>query len=107
MAIGKETHLPDKGLDATGTTVGLVKGNLANNLATVIPAIILSDGMSCDGGSVSAVDILAELLDLLDLGRQALGESLLQGLMGSVSISIELDKLDQSRQQHTLTLAEE
>jgi hypothetical protein len=29
---------------------------------------------------MGAVDILAELLDLLDLGGQALGESLLQGL---------------------------
>jgi hypothetical protein len=31
---------------------------------------------------MGAVDILAELLDLLDLGGQAVGESLLQGLFG-------------------------
>lgn len=30
--------------------------------------------------TMSAVDILAELLDLLDLGGKAVGESLLQGL---------------------------
>lgn len=46
----KETHLPNKGLDTAGTTVGLVEGNLTNNLATELPAIILSDEMLCDGG---------------------------------------------------------
>jgi hypothetical protein len=44
----KGTHLPDKGLDTTGTTVGLVEGNLTNDLATELPAIILSDEMFCD-----------------------------------------------------------
>jgi hypothetical protein len=32
-------------------------------------------------GTRGAVDILAELLDLLDLGGQAVGEGLLQGLL--------------------------
>jgi len=51
--------LPDKGLDATGTTVDLVEGDLANNLGTVL---------------------LLEGLDLLDLLGQAGGEGLLEGL---------------------------
>ena len=30
--------LPDEGLDATGTTIDLVKSNLVNNLGTVLPS---------------------------------------------------------------------
>jgi hypothetical protein len=51
--------LPDEGLDATGTTVDLVEGDLANNLGTVL---------------------LLELLDLLNLLGQAGSEGLLEGL---------------------------
>lgn len=36
------TYLPDEGLDTTGTTVGLVEGNLTNDLGTVLPANISS-----------------------------------------------------------------
>lgn len=76
------TYLPDEGLDTTGTTVGLVEGNLTNDLGTVLPAIIsLSEKISLVGRNWGRVDILAELLDLLDLGGQAVGESLLQGLL--------------------------
>ena len=42
------------------------------------------------GPEGGANDILAELLDLLDLGGEAVGESLLEGLFQWVSISIEL-----------------
>lgn len=42
-----ETHLPNKGLDATSTTVGLVEGNLTNDLVTELPVIISLDKMSC------------------------------------------------------------
>lgn len=41
------------------------------------------------GPEGGANDILAELLDLLDLGGEAIGEGLLEGLFKSVSISIE------------------
>ena len=51
--------LPDEGLDATGTTVDLVEGDLANDLGTVL---------------------LLELLDLLDLLGEAGLEGLLEGL---------------------------
>jgi hypothetical protein len=34
----KITNLPDKGLDTTGTTVDLVKGDLSNDLGTVLPS---------------------------------------------------------------------
>lgn len=34
------TYLPDEGLDTTGTTVGLVEGNLTNDLVTVLPKTI-------------------------------------------------------------------
>lgn len=39
-----------------------------------------------------AVDILAELLDLLDLGGQGVGKGVLEGLSGHVSKSIELPR---------------
>lgn len=45
----EETHLPDEGLDTTGTTVSLVEGNLTNDLATELPAIMLSDEMFWNG----------------------------------------------------------
>jgi hypothetical protein len=32
-------YLPDKGLDATGTTVDLVEGDLANDLVAVLPVM--------------------------------------------------------------------
>lgn len=51
--------LPDERLDATGTTVDLVEGDLANDLVTVL---------------------LLEGLDLLDLLREAGSEGLLEGL---------------------------
>lgn len=51
--------LPDEGLDATGTTVDLVEGDLANDLGTVL---------------------LLEGLDLLDLLGEAGSEGLLEGL---------------------------
>jgi hypothetical protein len=51
--------LPDEGLDATGTTVDLVEGDLADNLGTVL---------------------LLEGLDLLDLLGEAGSEGLLEGL---------------------------
>ena len=38
-ANGKSTHLPDEGLDATGTTVDLVEGDLANDLVAVLPVM--------------------------------------------------------------------
>lgn len=34
-----KSYLPDKGLDTTGTTVDLVKSNLANDLGAVVPTI--------------------------------------------------------------------
>jgi hypothetical protein len=40
-------YLPNKGLDATGTAVDLVEGDLANDLAAVI-SVILS--IVCCGG---------------------------------------------------------
>jgi hypothetical protein len=33
------TYLPDEGLDTTGTTVDLVKGDLTNDLVTILPVI--------------------------------------------------------------------
>lgn len=42
------------------------------------------------GAEEGANDILAELLDLLDLSWEAVGESLLEGLLRQVSMSIEL-----------------
>lgn len=39
---GVVTYLPHKGLDATGTTVGLVESNLANDLVTVVPNLELA-----------------------------------------------------------------
>lgn len=33
------THLPNEGLDATGTTVGLVESDLTNDRGTVLPII--------------------------------------------------------------------
>lgn len=76
------TYLPNEGLDATGTTVDLVEGDLTNNLVAVVPVIASVMIMVFGGGNVGvrAVDVLAELLDLLNLGGQAIGEGLLQGL---------------------------
>jgi hypothetical protein len=51
--------LPNEGLDATGTAIDLVEGDLVNDLAAVL---------------------LAESLDLLDLLGEELGEALLEGL---------------------------
>lgn len=39
------TYLPHKGLDSTGTTVGLVKSDLPDDLVTVFPFFSISD---CD-----------------------------------------------------------
>lgn len=38
--LGYETHLPDERLDTTGTTVSLVEGDLTDDGATVVPAIV-------------------------------------------------------------------
>lgn len=38
------SYLPNEGLDATGTTVGLVEGNLTNNCAAVVPGTIECHG---------------------------------------------------------------
>lgn len=60
--------LPDEGLDATGTTVDLVEGDLADDLVTVL---------------------LLEGLDLLDLLGEAGSEGLLEGLWeGIMSVRV-------------------
>jgi hypothetical protein len=69
-------YLPDQRLDATGTAVDLVKRDLANNLVAVLPAR-LSIGVA---GPEVPLDVLAELLDLLDLAGYFAGERLLQRL---------------------------
>ena len=33
------TYLPDEGLDTTGTTVGLVEGDLTDDLVAIVPVI--------------------------------------------------------------------
>jgi hypothetical protein len=70
--------LPNEGLDATGTTVDLVKSDLVNDLGTML---------------------LSEGLDLLNLLGQQLGESLLQGLSlgGVASNGVEDRAIDGSR----------
>jgi hypothetical protein len=69
---------PNEGLDATGTTVDLVKSDLVNDLRTML---------------------LSEGLDLLNLLGQQLGESLLQGLSlgGVASNGVEDRAIDRSR----------
>jgi hypothetical protein len=39
-------YLPDKALYTTGTTVGLVEGNLANDCAAVFPARLKSNRLA-------------------------------------------------------------
>lgn len=82
--------LPHEGLDTTGTAVSLVKGDLANDLVAIVPAIALATIASCLGPEGGASDILAKLLDLLDLGGQVVGKGVLEGLSKQVSNSIEL-----------------
>lgn len=81
------THLPDERLDATGTTVGLVKSDLTNHLVAIVPAITISFELLVEHRNEveSAEDLLAELLDLLDLGGQVVGEGILKGLSEEVS----------------------
>lgn len=78
--------LPDKSLDATGTTVDLVKSDLVNNFGSVLPIVkkrtnmldarfVLSNWAS---GEKSCV--LAESFDLLNLLGEELGEALLESL---------------------------
>ena len=79
-------YLPDEGLDATGTTVDLVEGDLADDLVAVLPVMRVNG--CCDyrlrilaaRRDRGAEDVLAELLDLLDLAGQLGGEGLLQRL---------------------------
>lgn len=51
MSSDRCTNLPDEGLDATGTTVDLVEGDLADDLVAMLPFNCTS-GWSCgtDGG---------------------------------------------------------
>lgn len=81
--------LPHEGLDTTGTTVSLVKGDLANDIVAIVPAIASAtvDCYLCLEGRGN--DILAELLDLLDLGGQVVGKGVLEGLSKHISNSIE------------------
>jgi hypothetical protein len=73
----EDGSLPDERLDATGTTVDLVESDLADDLVTMLPGIM--SVLRC-GGCGGARDVLAELLDLLDLTGQLVGEGLLQRL---------------------------
>jgi hypothetical protein len=73
----EDGSLPDERLDATGTTVDLVESNLADDLAAVLPGMM---SVRRCGGRGGAGDVLAELLDLLDLAGQLVGEGLLQRL---------------------------
>jgi len=79
-------YLPDKGLDATGTTIDLVEGDLADDLVAVLPVmqcqwpLISECGAAVADAAGGAGNVLAELLDLLDLTGQLGGEGLLQGL---------------------------
>lgn len=50
--------------------------------------------------------ILAELLDLLDLGGQVVGEGVLQGLDNQIKLAFRTS-LVESEEHHTLVLAEE
>ena len=84
--------LPDEGLDASGTAIDLVESDLVNDLGTVLPVkrINVSIAVSLQGQqsfnatwpatSVEARDLLSEGLDLLNLLREELGESLLESL---------------------------
>lgn len=82
-----DTHLPNKGLDSTGTTVGLVKSDLTDDLVTELPGIASVAAM---GPFRLLHNILAELLDLLDLGRQVVGEGVLEGLSKALVCQLRL-----------------
>jgi hypothetical protein len=67
--------LPDEGLDATGTAIDLVEGDLVDNLGTVL---------------------LSQSLDLLNLLGEKLGEAVLQrlGLRGVAARGVESDAIE-------------
>jgi hypothetical protein len=71
-------YLPNKGLDATGTTIDLVKGDLADDLVAMLPEKLCQ--LFAAEEAVRLGNILAELLDLLDLAGELVGEGLLQRL---------------------------
>lgn len=74
----QSTNLPDKGLDATGTTVDLVEGDLTEDLVAILPDILVSGRRPASG--LGGARALLELLDLLDLLGDLGGEGFLQRL---------------------------
>lgn len=74
------TDFPDKRLDSTSTAINLIQSDLADDLAAILSipgesAFIASEDAG-DGGCI----ILSELLNLLNLTRKFVCESVLQGL---------------------------
>ena len=52
-------------------------------------------------------DVLAELLDLLNLGRELVGEGLLEGLQNKASVSGLFTTRSRKEYRHTLALPAE
>lgn len=71
-------NLPDERLDSASTAIDLIKSDLSDDLAAMLPNCdALADDSAIAGGWNC---LLAELLDLLDLTGELVGESLLQRL---------------------------
>lgn len=72
----KDRTLPDERLDTTRATVDLVKGDLADDLRSVVPSQMSAFRFVI----VMNFHGLAKLLNLLDLLWELLGEAFLKGL---------------------------
>lgn len=84
----KLTYLPDESLDTAGTTISLVEGDLTNDCVAMVPAklhlviLALIGFVPLVGDDIvyGEKNILAELLHLLDLGREVVGKGVLERL---------------------------